>query len=261
MRVVAKAAAIIVLTGFFEIRAQDGSSLTDFELQEPGLRSSFSELDFDDFAVLQEKFLLAQATIQALTETASALASESEGTKRELSEAHLRLEALGLSEVGADSSRLEARLLQAIRELRVLKEQNSKASEQLILLSEAIQVFIASASGFHPQARMNVEAELRKTEKTLFSARLAGAQSDNQSLGDALVVGVKNDLSLLVANVGKVHGAKVGMPLQILRNGQQVGNAQIIEVREQISGAVIQNLTSGDENIVEGDTLKVDARK
>ena len=83
--------------------------------------------------------------------------------------------------------------------------------------------------------------------------------SDN--LQQARVVETKEDLALLVTNVGTSHGVKVGMPLIILRDGQIIGNAKVIDVRERISGAVIQNLSSDNTRVEIGDTLKVDAKK
>jgi hypothetical protein len=75
------------------------------------------------------------------------------------------------------------------------------------------------------------------------------------------VVDFKEDLSLLVTNVGSIHGVKVGMPFRILRDGQTIGNAKVIDVRERISGAVVQNLDPEDIQVEKGDTLQVDARK
>ena len=83
----------------------------------------------------------------------------------------------------------------------------------------------------------------------------------NDSLQQARVVDFKEDLSLIVANVGSTNGVKVGMPFIILRDGQLIGNAKVIDVRERISGAVIQNLSSDNTRVEKGDTLKVDAKK
>jgi hypothetical protein len=51
------------------------------------------------------------------------------------------------------------------------------------------------------------------------------------------------------------------MPFRILREGQLIGKAKVIDVRERISGAVIQNLSSENTRVEKGDTIKVDARK
>ncbi|MEI8285575.1 MAG: hypothetical protein WCG52_11375 [bacterium] len=261
MRVVATAAALTILTMLFGARAQGNRSLTDFESRKTDLEDTSSESEMNDVAALKEKLLLAQSTINALTDTAASLGSKSEVIHRELEEARLRLEAIGLKDMDGDPSRLEARLLQAIRELRVLKEKNASASEQLLLLSESIQVLMQTASGVNPQARMTVEAELRKTAEILGAPLVPQPDALNASLQDALVVDTKDELSMLIANVGKAHGVQLGMPFLILRDGRRIGSAKIIDVRERVSGAVIQNLTSDDVRVEKGDILKVDARQ
>jgi hypothetical protein len=101
---------------------------------------------------------------------------------------------------------------------------------------------------------------LRETAQIL-GATEAEAFGLEANLQDARVVDFKEDLSLIVANVGSTHGVKVGMPFRILRDGQLIGNAKVIDVRERISGAVIQNLSSENTRVEKGDTLKVDATK
>jgi hypothetical protein len=53
----------------------------------------------------------------------------------------------------SESAALEARLLQAIRELRILKENNDSARKQLVMLSEAIQMLLLTSGDTNPQAR------------------------------------------------------------------------------------------------------------
>ena len=49
------------------------------------------------------------------------------------------------------------------------------------------------------------------------------------------------------------------MPFQVWRGERQIGLVRIVDVREKISGAVIQSLDP-KENIKVGDALRVDAR-
>ncbi|MFM8364489.1 MAG: hypothetical protein ACKOAS_04985 [Verrucomicrobiota bacterium] len=261
MRAVATAASLAFLLALSGASARDEGSLTDFEPGSPGREKTLPEPETNDVAALKEKLLVAQATIKNLSEGIAAANMEAEIFKRQLAETQLRLEAIGLSNVDNDPSRLEARLLQAIRELRVLKEQNQSASEQLVRLSEAITILVKSSAGLKPEARMDVEAELRKTAEILGAASAATPGAIPATLQDAMVVDFKEDLSLLVANVGSVHGVKVGMPFRILRDGQPIGNAKVIDVRERISGAVVQNLNPEDIRVEKGDALQVDARK
>ncbi len=260
MRVVATAASLAFLLALFGASARDDRSLTDFESGSPDQGYTLPDPETNDVAALKEALLLAQSQINNLSQGIATANMESEIFKRQLSEAQLRLEAIGLSTMDNDPSRLEARLLQAIRELRVLKEKNNAAIDQLLRLSEAITILVKTSGEIKTEARMAVEAELRKTAQILGNSGLPGTESI-ANLQDARVVDFKDDLSLLIANIGSAHGVKVGMPLRILRDGQLIGNAKVIDVRERISGAVIQNLSSENKRVEQGDTLKVDARK
>lgn len=260
MRVVATAAALLFLLVSSTVSARNESSLTDFESGTPGAGASATEPEMTDFAALREKLILSEATIRNLSDALAAANMELEIFKRHLAEANLRLEALGLaSDNTGDTNPLEARMLQAIRELRILKENQRKATEQLILLSESIQVLLKSSNGqINPQARMAVETELRKTTEILSSG--LPRQLPESTLQNATVLDFKDDLSLIVANIGSKHGVKLGMPLRILRQGEPIGTAKVIEVRESISGAVIQSLTRDTLRVNEGDQLIIDTQ-
>lgn len=261
MRVVAMAAALIILTALFEALAKDDRSLTDFESQIEDFGQNSLESDSDHAAAWSEKLLLAEMTIKSLTDVVSQATNQAESTRRELAESNLRLEALGVSSLDSNSTQLETRLIQALRELRVLKESNSKAKNQLVLLSESIQVLLHTSHGINAQCRMNVETELRKTVELLGYDPAREATPSQPLLSEALVIETKHEISLVVANVGSYHGVKLGMPFNVLRDGKVINQVKVVDVREKISGAVIQNLTSETGTVKKGDILKVDAKK
>ncbi|MFZ9964471.1 MAG: hypothetical protein ACO3GO_04625 [Terrimicrobiaceae bacterium] len=259
MRVVATAASLAFLLQLSGASARDDRSLTDFESGSPDQGYTLPDPESNDIVALKEQLLMARSQIKNLSEGIASANIEAEIFKRQLSEAQLRLEAIGLSNMDNDPSRLEERLLQAIRELRVLKEKNQAAIDQLLKLSEAITILVKTSGQIKTEARVSVEAGLRET------AQILGASNrtyvEEVDLVNARVVDTKEDLSLIVANVGSANGVKVGMPFQILRDGQLIGNAKVIDVRERISGAVIQNLSSENTRVEKGDTFKVDATK
>ncbi len=259
MRAVATAASLAFLLALSGASARDDRSLTDFESGSPEEGYKLPDPETYDVVALKEQLLMARSQIKNLSEGIASANIEAEIFKRQLSEAQLRLEAIGLSNIDNDPSRLEARLLQAIRELRVLKEKNQAAIDQLVKLSEAITILVKTSGQIKTEARVAVEASLRETAQILGATEINASPETN--LLDARVVDRKDDLSLIVANVGSANGVKVGMPFQILRDGQLIGNAKVIDVRERISGAVIQNLSSEKTRVEKGDTLKVDAIK
>jgi hypothetical protein len=50
------------------------------------------------------------------------------------------------------------------------------------------------------------------------------------------------------------------MPFSVIRNDRVIGSVRIVDVRERISGALVQNLNSEKEKIAVGDQLRVQAQ-
>ena len=113
------------------------------------------------------------------------------------------------------------------------------------------------------EARAVLEMELRAADRVLGvgKAEPLDAQAAGPTLTDASVVEVKPEFALVVANIGRDAGVKVGMPFQVWRDNRRVGDVRVIDVRDRISGAVIQNLVSEEDSIKTGDRLRVDARR
>ena len=255
MRVVATAAAFIFLFVSLGLQAQENRSLTDFESVHLNEEQLVLSLNQNNAAQIHEHLILSQAQNSALLESLALANSELEVFRRIIGENNLS---------NADkfpSNSLESKLLQSIRELRLVYSQNAKIKEQLVRLSEAISVLTQTSESINPQARLNVEQELRTTNNLVADYILPNGEISKSNLNDAKVVDLNKSIGLLVANVGSADGVKVGMPFQILKNKELIGSAKIIDVRERISGAVIQNLISDNMQVEKGDILKVDAKK
>ena len=78
---------------------------------------------------------------------------------------------------------------------------------------------------------------------------------------DGKVISVKEEWSFVVGNLGAQQGVKLGMPLRVVRAGRTVATLRVVDVREKISGAVVQEMDSEKEKIKVGDRLQVDARQ
>jgi hypothetical protein len=113
------------------------------------------------------------------------------------------------------------------------------------------------------EARASLEMELRAADRLLGvgAADDLDAQAAGPTLTDASVVEVKPEFALVVANIGRNAGVKVGMPFQVWRDNRRVGDVRVIDVRDRLSGAVVQNLVSEEDAIKVGDRLRVDARR
>jgi len=277
MKLAAIAAGFLALLPAGKLEAQSNRSLTDSDsgtLPAPESAASAPATsgggsaaipDDDgsmpnDVNLLQEKILLLRSTIKALTESLAVANSEGEAFKRQTADMALKLDALGLVSTDKDPSKLEQKLLAAVRDLRVMKEQQEAAITELLRLSEAVQVLMKTSDSADPQLRMAVETELRKTSAILGAPDTAKPDAVEATLNDAMVVDLKDDLSLVVANIGEKQGVQVGMPFQVWRKDKQIGEVRVVDVRDRICGAIIQSLESEKVPIKTGDRLKVDAR-
>ncbi len=265
MRLAATAAGLVALLLAGRLGAQGSRSLTDSEYLlaqavTVTVPSSVPE-ERDDANALQEQNILLRSALKSLTESLAISNNEAETFKRQCNELSLRIEALGIAGVEKDQGKVEQRLLSAVRDLRLLKEQNETAVSQLVRLTESIQVLMKSTEGINPQLRMNVETELRKTNEILGAPTASRVDAVEATLNDGMVVDIKADLALVVANIGDRHGVRIGMPFQVWRGNKRIGEVRVVDVRDRISGAIIQSLDSEKEPIQTGDRLKVDARQ
>ena len=248
-------------------------------------RSSLTDRDSGDAAKvarLNEQLLLARESIRSLTESLALANSEGEVFKRQAEDLQAKFDVLG---PGGDSGgEIEERLLSTVNELTRLQKENAMLFERLLALAEGVQIFLktveatdneeraafekemqlkaadASNSAAQAEARASLEMELRAADRILGVG--AGDDLDaGPTLTDASVVEVKPEFALVVANIGRNAGVKVGMPFQVWRDNRRIGDVRVIDVRDRISGAVIQNLVSEEDSIQTGDRLRVDARR
>ena len=215
----------------------------------------------EENAQLREKLTVLQAETVKLTESLANSESEAEVFRRETGQIKLRFEALGVNANGGNDKKLEQKYLDAINDLRLAAEEHKKYAETLTGLSEAVTTYLKTAVSKDAQSRSALEVQVRRAGQ-LLSAGPAGANAPAPpvaTLNDGAVIRTNEELSLIVANIGEKQGVKVGMPFQILRNDHIVGMVRVVDVRDRITGAVIQDLTSEKEKIKVGDRLRVAA--
>jgi small-conductance mechanosensitive channel len=265
MRLAATAATLSFLALASNAGAQENRSLTNSEIRVPQVTtggagaSGPAASDDSDEATAQERLVLAENTIRQLTQSLASANAEAETFKRQAADLSLKLQALGADR---DDDKIEQRLLAAVRDLRLSKKDGEDYRSELIQLSEAVVALLKSSDSIAPQNRMAVETELRRTNEMLGSPTgVPGAEAVEPTLQDAMVVDVRDELSLIVANVGEKHRVKIGMPFQVWRDDKKIADARVVDVRERISGAVIQNLENNKNPVKAGDRLRVDARQ
>jgi myosin heavy subunit len=208
---------------------------------------------------LQKQLSTAQESVKALTSSLAESNAEAEELRRKYSDLELRMEALGLASASKDRAKLEQRLLSAVSDLQLAQKERDGYRDQMLRLNEAIVLYLKSSQGGDAKTRMDVEAQLRSTN--LLISKSEGAQVEAEpSLMDGSVISVKDEWSFVVGNLGEKAGVKIGMPMRVMRGDRRIATVRVVDVRQKICGAVIQELDSSKEKIKVGDRLQVDAQ-
>jgi hypothetical protein len=232
-----------------------GGALSAGELAAQG-NSSLSESNVGE---LRRQLAVQRESVETLTETLAASNAEAELFRRKYSDLQLRMEALGLDSASKDRAKLEQRLLTAVSDLQLMQKERAQYRDQMLRLTEAMLQLLKTSTGADPKARAEVEAQLRSTNELV--AKATGGSEPQPTLMDGNVVSIKDEWSLVVGNLGEKQGVKVGMPLRVVRDGRLIATLRVVDVRQKICGAVIQEMDSGKEKIKVGDRLQADARQ
>ena len=225
-----------------------------------GLRAQGnSSLSGSNIGELRKQLEVQRESVKTLTESLAESNAEAELFRRKFSDLQLRMEALGLDAANKDRAKLEQRLLSAVSDLQLMQKEREEYRDQMLRLSEATLQLLKSSSGGDAKARMELEAQLRSTNELI--AKASVPNEPQPTLMDGSVVSIKDEWSLVVGNLGEKAGVKIGMPLRVVRDGRVIATLRVVDVRQKICGAVIQEMESGKEKIKVGDRLQADARQ
>jgi hypothetical protein len=260
-----KFAALVAGLGLLSVvrlGAQANGSLSDLDIEYSELKVTLDKIVGEN-KQLSNALAETQKTLADMRKNLAATSGESEIFKRRAIELTLKIEALGLDTAGGNNAKLEQRFLTAVSDLRVMAEEKKKLSEAIVRLSEAASLYAKTATGANAESRLSLEAEIRNANLALGlnSPSAVEATPVPSTISDGRAISVRDDLALVVVNLGSKHGVKVGMPFQVIRGERFIGSVRVVDVRERIAGAVIQNLSSEKDRIEVGDRLKVDARQ
>jgi len=209
---------------------------------------------------LRRQLSLQRESVRTLTDSLAQSNAEAEEFRRKFSGLQLRMEALGLASADQDRAKLEQRLLNAVSDLKLFEKEREQYRDQMLRLTESVLRFLKTAESNDAQARMDVEAQLRSINELIAKSGGEGMEAQ-PSLMDGSVISVKEEWLLVVGNIGEQQGVKLGMPLRVMRNDKVIATLRVVDVRQKICGAVIQEMNSKKERIKVGDQLQVDARR
>ena len=240
-----------------ELAAEGNSSLSESKIES-------TERDVTATALLaqneelRKQLSIQQESLRTLTSSLAESNAEAELFRRKYSDLELRMEALGLESASKDRAKLEQRLLAAVSDLQLAQGERDEYRDQVLRTNEAVLRYLKTSQGGDAQARMEVEAQLRSTNQ-LATRSTNPAVDSEPSLMDGSVISVKDEWSFVVANIGEKQGVKIGMPMRVVRGDRKVATLRVIDVRQRICGAVIQEMDS-KEKVKVGDHLEVDAK-
>lgn len=238
-----------------EAAAQGNSSLSESKIEAAETKVTADAL-FSQGEDLRRQLAAQRESVKTLTESLAASNAEAELFRRKYSDLQLRMEALGLEAANKDKGKLEQRLLSAVSDLQLLQKEREQYRDQMLRLTEAMLQLLATSTGGDAKARAEVEAQVRSTNALV--SKSAEVPAAVPTLMDGSVISVKDEWSLVVGNLGEKQGVKIGMPLRVMRGDKLVATLRVVDVRQKICGAVIQD--SGKEKIKVGDRLQADAR-
>jgi hypothetical protein len=242
------------------LAAEGNSSLSESKLEnaERNVTAAALLAQSED---LRRQLSIQQESLKTLTTSLAESNAEAEVFRRKYSDLELRMEALGLQSASKDRAKLEQRLLSAVSDLQLAQKERAEFRDQMLRLNEAIFRYLQTSQGGDAQARMDVETQLRNTSQLVAKAAPTASSSAQPSLMDGSVISVKDEWSFVVGNLGEKQGVKIGMPMRVMRGERKIASLRVVDVRQKICGAVIQEMDSRKEKITVGDRLQVDAHQ
>ena len=194
-----------------------------------------------------------------LSESLMAANAESEEFRKSYGEIRLQMEALGIEAVTAGQKGVEGKLLKAVNDIRLLDEQKLRLSDALIALSDAALRLASSDEQSRTGAVISVEKAIAAADEVLGidSAKTREGEFPAGTIHNARVISTKKDHGILVFNVGRSAGVRVGMPFLLNREDRPVGRTIVVDVRDNISAAIVQTLEVADDIPRVGDIASV----
>lgn len=198
-----------------------------------------------------------------LSESLANANADGRQAREDCNKLRLQMEGLGIAALDPTHTELQQRLLTALSDLRILEGHRRILTEALVELSEASLGYAKTASAGDPAARENLNQSLAAAERALSGSKLNPAlgAAESGTLDNARIVSLKEEGGVAVLNIGSRHGVHPGMPFSIYRKDKPVARALVVDVRQGICGAVVQELISKDEPVRVGDTGRAETSK
>jgi len=245
-------AAVVMLNG---VQAQ-----TAVEVQE---MNTMLQVAAQKIQVLESQINAAKDKNDALTQSAAASNQEAAELKDRYERLRGLLEGLGIAALESSPEQTQERLLASLSDLRIAEASRQKLADSLLELAEASLQFAKTVTAPDPISGDRLQKALTRAESTLTtaSARPGEAPPHGADLQDARIVSLKSEFGIAVLSVGSRDGVKPGMPFEIYREDKPIAKVLVTEVRNSVSGAVVQELANSADSVRVGDRGKVDTSR
>jgi hypothetical protein len=212
--------------------------------EDESLRKALDQLSVS-YVATQQRLRDQEAALQTLTASLGIAQTESEMFQQLWSEAQVRVQTLGSNLIESDTVATHRQLVEALRKLYLAEVNRQRLMELLKRLVAVIEL------------NQDVSGEIAVTKQLLADKTISAAVLvSGSTLAVAKVLDVNLKLRLVVLDVGAQNGARVGMPLIILRGDRVVAELRVVEVRPKICGALIEKAES-NVTLQAGDTAQV----
>lgn len=233
-----------------------GQDALEFEELQDNLRTAYARIQ-----ALEKASTNGGAPAGALLEASAAASAEAAEVKQRYIELRGLLDALGISAIESGGDGKSDRLVSALNDLRLVKEEQQRIGRSLVQLLEAAMEYSQVATPGNPESVRKLGDAMDQATATLSSSGLDAAEPKAKELSAASVVSVKPELGVVVLDVGSRDGAKPGMPFNLYREDKPIARVLVTDVRKSVSGAVVRELFSQTDKPMVGDRGQADASK
>ena len=246
------ALGLACLLGMGRGHGETGAEEASVELRE--LRAALA-LAQEQAEASREAAENAEAQRRALAESLAEAVRVSEEQAALVRETELKLQALGVDLIAQDENSLEQRLLKAVRDLDIAQQQIERRDTALRRLSESLLSLLNASDGISQGDRKRAESALAAANEALADPQAEGGGTPE--LGDARVVSLDSSVGLVVFDAGRRSGLRIGTPVALLRGERPIYSALVVDVREGLAGAVLQERMGDADEVEIGDGVRL----
>ena len=210
-------------------------------------------------ADLKQELEQREATIRTLMENLAIARTESELFQKRWQEAQLRAQTLGVNFADDAAAQTQRQLIESVRSLYLAEAERRRLVEQLQQLLATLETGgDIRGEAQRAKAFLGAVEKPAATNATPTAAPSGNAETPRASgtLDAARVLEFNPKLRVVVLDVGAQQGARVGMPFIVLRGDRVIAQVRVVEVRQRICGALVEQVEKG-VTVTAGDAARV----